>query len=185
MKRTFIAIKVSLSREASELFTDIKLRLKDERIKWVDLANLHITLYFIGDAEEEFIKQLEQALMSELSNFKSFNLKSSKVGVFRNLKDIRAIWFGLEENENLQRLKHLVNKALDSCGMNAEYKKFKPHITLGRIKSLKNKLMLKNIVEENANRHIQQFLVKEVVLYESQLTNQGPVYKVLRKIELC
>ena len=184
MKRTFIAIKVSLSREVAELFADIKLQLKDERIKWVDLGNLHITLYFIGDVHDEFLKQLEEFLMLELSSFQSFKMNISKVGVFKNLKEPRAIWFGLEENKNLRQLKQLINKALDLCGMNTKDKKFKPHITLGRIKSLKNKLLLKKIMEENAERQIQQFLVKEIILYESQLTQQGAVYKVLRKIEL-
>jgi len=184
MIRTFIAIKFPLSRQTAELVGDIKLRLKDERIKWVDLWNMHLTLFFLGDTEENLIPEIAKDLSENLKGFKSFNLVSKGFGVFRNIKDPRAIWFGLEENHKLIELKQKVNASLNNFGFETEHKKFKPHLTLGRVKYLKQSNTLKDLIEELKDNIIQENTIDEVILFKSELTPKGPVYSILKKFEL-
>ena len=72
MKRTFVAIKLPISKQTAELVEDIKVQLSDEKIKWVDTWNMHITLYFLGDTDEELIGDIGEALKEKLKDFKSF-----------------------------------------------------------------------------------------------------------------
>ena len=114
MKRTFIAIKIPLSKETLEFIGEIKLQLKDERIKWVDSWNVHLTLFFLGDTDENLISEIVDLLADKLKSFKNFNLMCKGVGVFKDMQNLRAFWFGLEENETLLNLKKIVNQVLNS-----------------------------------------------------------------------
>ncbi|PLX10690.1 MAG: RNA 2',3'-cyclic phosphodiesterase [Marinilabiliales bacterium] len=184
MKRTFIAIKIPLSKETLEFIGEIKLQLKDERIKWVDSWNVHLTLFFLGDTDENLISEIVDLLADKLKSFKNFNLMCKGVGVFKDMQNLRAFWFGLEENETLLNLKKIVNQVLNSFGFETENKKFKPHLTLGRIKYLNNKRLLSEIIENYKDQTIQEIAVNEVIIYESKLTPKGPIYSIIEKIYL-
>jgi 2'-5' RNA ligase len=58
MKRVFIAVKVDPGGELLRMFSSLKGSLSTENIKWVDHANIHLTLAFLGDTEDESIKTL-------------------------------------------------------------------------------------------------------------------------------
>lgn len=45
MKRTFIAIKIPVVKQKMEIIADIQEALRDEKIKWVESWNMHITLF--------------------------------------------------------------------------------------------------------------------------------------------
>ena len=84
----------------------------------------------------------------------------------------------------LKYLKEKVDNVLEEFGFAKEEREFKPHLTLGRIKYIKNQLDLKNILSQYKDADIQEFKICEVVFYESQLTPAGPIYKVIKKFEL-
>jgi len=179
MKRTFIAIKTAISEESEALLNHLKRELKDEKIRWVDTNNLHLTLFFIGDTSEELINEIKKKLMTELNNVKSFKLSCKGLGVFRNVYNPKAIWFGFEDSMSLDRLKNNLNQALKDLGFEIEEKIFKPHLTIGRTKHIKNKNKLKELMSSNENVKIQDFYIKEVSFYESILTSKGATYKVI------
>jgi len=60
MKRIFIAVKIKLNEKSQQVFSECKFRLRDEKIKWVDPLNMHITLKFIGDTYENEIADIHK-----------------------------------------------------------------------------------------------------------------------------
>jgi len=184
MKRTFLAIKIPVSKKATEIINDIKFVLKDEKIKWVESWNLHVTLFFLGDTEEELIGEISQSLSDKFKNTKSFILRYSGLGVFKNVYNPKTIWFGIEKSENLQKLKSDINHAMNLVGFNVEAREFRPHLTIARTKFLKDKNQLKELINKYCQLDIQDTEIKEIIFYESKLTAKGPIYKVLKSIPL-
>ena len=60
MKRIFIAVKVNPEGELLRMFSSLKAILGAENIKWVDPANIHLTLAFLGDTDEKRIDDSKQ-----------------------------------------------------------------------------------------------------------------------------
>ncbi|MDQ1296219.1 MAG: 2,3-cyclic 3-phosphodiesterase, partial [Bacteroidota bacterium] len=109
--------------------------------------------------------------------FGEFTFVMKGIGVFKNLRDPRIIWSGVEDSEILLKLNgHIINGLIDS-GFIIENRQYKPHITLGRIKLLKNYNALKSVVLQYQDTLIQEVHATEVILYESILKQTGPVYK--------
>lgn len=184
MKRTFIAVKIPVSKQTAEEIQNIKSELQDEKIKWVEIFNMHITLFFVGDIDEEMIQKISFNLYDLLNSKESFILKGKGVGVFKNLNNPRVLWMGIEESEYLQHLKLAIDRMMKKLGFEIEIRKFKPHLTLGRIKYVNDKRKLKNVLDCYKEFYFQDFEINKVIFYESKLTPGGPVYKVIKQIHL-
>lgn len=179
MKRIFIAVKIEPEKELSEMFSSFRLALKDESIKWTEVSNLHLTLIFLGDTDENRIKEIDILLGKICSGFRSFSFKISGAGVFKNLRDPRIIWAGISGNEKLNELHSLISSALQETGTGTEEKNYRPHLTLGRIRRIQKTKDLSDLLETNSNKTLQLVKCKEVILYESILKPGGAQYRPL------
>jgi RNA 2',3'-cyclic 3'-phosphodiesterase len=184
MKRVFIAVKVDPEGELLRMISSLKALLGSEQIRWVDPALIHQTLAFLGDTEEKRIKILSNMLMEKCTGFHEFEFMLSGVGVFKNYSDPRVIWAGIKSQENLQMLNELIKEGLKENGFEIEDRLFKPHLTLGRIKSVRDTGNLKAILEKYKDVSFQKVMVKEVILFESILMQTGPLYKPIGKYNL-
>jgi 2'-5' RNA ligase len=184
MKRTFIAIKIPLTKNISEIYQHIKIGLKEEKIKWVEEFNLHITILFLGDTNEKDIEKICKNLSLKLNEFSSFLLNVFGVGVFKSVYNPKAIWIGTEESEKIKELYELIVNTLTTVGIEVQKRDFKPHITIGRTKNLKDKFNLKKLIERNKEKVIDHIKITEVFYYESLLTPNGPVYNEIKKFNL-
>lgn len=184
MKRTFIAVKTELSKDNLLLYSEIKSKLKDSYINWVAADNMHLTLFFLGDTPEEQIPLILKELKISLSETKSFSFLLKGLGIFRNMHDPRVIWVGIENDNDLKKNKINIDKVLQKLGYKTEDREFKPHLTLGRIKNIKQKDSLRDLVEKYRDFTFQEIFVSEVVFYESTLTPKGPIYKEIQKFKL-
>ncbi len=177
MKRVFIAVKIIPGPELLKILNSLKAVLGDEKINWVNPENIHLTLAFIGETEEERIKILSIMLKQACTGFGEFSFRLESTGVFKNLRDPRVLWAGIEGYEKLLKLNDLIKTGLNDTGFPVEDRPFKPHITLGRIKYLKNTESLKSALEIYKDTFIQDVRVEEVILYQSILRPEGPMYK--------
>lgn len=184
MKRTFVAIKIPLSRQSAEMVGDIKKELVNEKIRWVDVWNLHITLHFLGDTDETLLEDIGTELTRQLKDCKPFILQCKGLGLFKNIYNPKVLWFGINRSDELIKVKQMVDNALKPFVFFKEGRMFKPHLTIGRIKFIKNKSTLSDVLNEYKNTHIQDFNITELLFYESELTPKGPNYKVIRKFDL-
>lgn len=184
MKRVFIAVKVEPGGELLRMISSLKALLEAENIKWVDTANIHLTLVFLGDTEEKRIKILVSMLRERCTGFNEFEFILAGTGVFKNFRDPRVIWVGIQSSEKLLMLNNTITDGLKENDFEIEDRQFSPHLTLGRIKSVKDTENLKTILERYKNTEFQKVEVKEVILFESILSQTGPIYKSLGNFPL-
>jgi 2'-5' RNA ligase len=77
-----------------------------------------------------------------------------------------------------------IDKRLAKLGFQAEKRPFKPHLTLARIKYLKNKKAFYEAVEKYRDTFMQTAKINEIIFYRSILKPDGPEYKPIAKIDL-
>jgi RNA 2',3'-cyclic 3'-phosphodiesterase len=176
MKRIFIAVKVDAGETLLKMVSAFKSRLSSENIKWVRTDNIHITLAFLGNTEDEQIENISKMLKTICDGFGEFELTIRGSGVFKSLNDPRVIWTGIEPSEKFKQLNGLINNGLKEKGIKMEERPFRPHLTLGRIKYMKSGNALRDLIETFREAEIQKVPVNEVILYESVLLASGPLY---------
>jgi 2'-5' RNA ligase len=184
MKRIFIAVRVEPRETLIRIYSSLRSVLGAERINWTDPSNIHLTLVFLGDTEDESIEVASIMLKQKCTGFGDFSFSLKGMGVFRNYRDPRVIWIGIEDNEILVNLNGMILTGLRDAGFKTEERPFSPHITLGRIKSVRNTEALRSALEKYQDTFIQEVHVKEVILFESALKSTGPVYKPIGKFNL-
>ena len=96
----------------------------------------------------------------------------------------KALWLGIENSENLNHIYNKITVAMSSFGFNFQKKDFKPHLTIGRTKFIKDRSKLRNLIEKYNETEIDQLTISEVYFYESILTSGGSVYNVIKKYNL-
>jgi len=73
---------------------------------------------------------------------------------------------------------------MTSLNIPAEEREFKPHLTLGRVKFLRNNEKLKEIISEHENVEFQNVKLNKLIYYESVLMPGGPLYKPITEVIL-
>ena len=184
MKRIFIALKIEPGTKLAEILQSLKSLAAEEKINWVDLVNIHITLAFLGDTEEDRIKIAGLLLKRECSGFGEFTFMLKGAGLFRNFHDPRVIWIGIADPGMLFRLNEKIATGLRDTGFRIEDRPFKPHITIGRIKLLKKPEILKSFLDNYDEVEMEEVNVSEVILFESILRPSGPIYKQIGRFTL-
>ncbi|MEK6760534.1 MAG: RNA 2',3'-cyclic phosphodiesterase, partial [Nanoarchaeota archaeon] len=138
--------------------------------------SLHLTMRFLGDLTEEEIKKTEIALRK--IKFPKFSCSLGKAGFFGDTRRIDVIWIELLSDKLILLEKEISNAVNENYG-----KEFTPHITLSRMKKVFNKKKLAEAIK-NFNFKSPGFEVKEFLLMKSELTSDGPKYKIIEKFPL-
>lgn len=176
MKRLFAAIKIHPSAKYISLFNEISSSLRHERIKWIEPENTHLTLKFFGETDEAKIPAICHALEAAVALSKPFTLKISNTGIFGSHYDPKVLWFGIEKNDELENLAQNIFAKLAKYGWEQDRQNFVPHLTIGRIKELKDKPLFQKIIGKYNTIEIQEENVTEIILYQSILRREGPLY---------
>lgn len=179
MKRIFIAVKVVITAEMEMLMASLRSFLGNENIRWVDIQNIHITLAFLGDTPAAKISPLTLMIKEKCTGFGNFNFTLAGTGIFRNFRDPRIIWAGINPQEDLIRLRTLITECLNTAGLDFDGKPFVPHLTLGRLKTIRDIENLRRVLDTFRDTEFQNVGVNEVILFESILNQAGPTYKPL------
>ena len=181
--RAFLAIDVDddLKPKINKVIKQFKQI--DANIKYVDLLNLHLTLKFFGDIDTEGIDLLSQRISDVVSGFEPFKIKIGGCGAFPNNNHIKVIWIGLEEDGALRDLHDKLDVEFKKLGFEAD-KKFSSHLTIGRMKSAKNKNEVKAMIEEFGDVEIGEMEVDKIILKKSTLKPSGPIYDNINIFEL-
>lgn len=165
--RLFIAIDL----DQEDYFKQIQGQIPETKVTYPKV--FHLTLKFLGetDKKDEIIKALEKI------KFKPFILKTTEIGVFPSENYIRIVWLGLEDNSDLNKLQEDIERALEQFDFKKDHK-FHPHITLARIKFIKQedkKEFVDNLKQIKFAE--KEFEVKEFRLIKSELAREGPMYE--------
>ena len=182
--RCFIAIDISepIKKEIGGLI-DV-LKKYDADVKWVSAANLHLTLKFLGNTPESLIPGIKTALSSIVSSYQPFYIKIGGTGVFPNRKHPRVCWVGIEGSDILRRLKEDIEISMQKFRFQKEDKDFSPHMTIGRVRSLKGIISIVNELGFFQEKEFGTINVENIKIMKSDLQPKGPEYTCLYDIAL-
>jgi 2'-5' RNA ligase len=179
MKRIFIAIDIIASPQLKEAFELIQYRMRLERINWVPAGNLHITLNFQGDTEENLLNEITAGIEEIAVKQTSFELVLHSFGVYKSLKEPRVLWVGCDPCPALNQLKMELDVSLGDLGFQSDNRPFSPHLTLGRVKEIRQQNQLVQLITLYKGVVFQKQTIHKIALYESKLSPAGPEYIVI------
>jgi len=178
--RCFVAVDVpeQVLRQLGRL--QEQLRREVEGVRWVKPSRMHLTLVFLGETTDDFVRRAEPELAVACASSGPFRAALQGLGAFPDSERARVVWVGMREGrEELLGLQASVAAALARVGFQPERRKFSPHLTLGRLRS-------PGAVSALCERKFASdtFDVDQVVLYRSVLRPSGPEYTRLVEFPL-
>jgi 2'-5' RNA ligase len=183
--RVFVAINLS-QQEKSRLEAAARpLRESRFPIRWVPAPNVHLTLKFLGEVEEDRLPALYAAADGAAAGLEGFDMAANGFGAFPSLRRPQVVWAGVEDNPPLSDLQERVEAALEALGYERERRRFHPHLTLGRARkgARPNEFKgLDELVGQLAYEDV--FHVGAVDVMQSQLKPSGAVYSVIHAVPL-
>lgn len=144
--------------------------------RWVEPENLHLSLRFIGEVTGGIERDIDHALLAIDSP--AFELSLSGLGFFDRRGKVHAVWAGVEDGNAVTRLQAKVERALVDIGLEPEHRKYKPHVTLARIKNGKSG-EAGRFLESLGGFMSGPFKVDRMTLFLSHLGPGGAHYQVL------
>lgn len=183
MKRIFIAIKIVPTDILVKKIAELRKTFFQDKIKWVETDNLHLTLKFIGETHEKTVMEISRQLES-VSRINSFYLSFCNLGIFGSKYNPRVIKLNVVNKEPLLQLESNIKKTLTNLVSFPEQANYVPHLTLARVNDLQDKKKFLKNLEENAGFLTETQLITAFFLFESVLTSKGPIYSVLNKYSL-
>jgi 2'-5' RNA ligase len=178
--RAFLGIPVPEDLKARIM--SVQKRFSGFDIKFVEPENLHFNLKFFGEINDEKVAELKNILNDVCRNFKPFEIKMAGLGAFPNKEYIRVVWIGVKDGYNeMISLADSIQSSIKSFNFEND-ERFVPHLTLGRVRSGRNKEEIANILEENIE--IGNMKVDRIVLFQSKLNPDGPKYEEVFNVKL-
>ncbi len=176
-KRLFIAIPFSDS--VVKKLAEYGNSYNSNDINWTEENNLHITAHFLGNVDENLIPIIDQTLNKLISARRRFILNYNKILLAPPGRTPNMLWAVFFPSQEFSALCNLVSSALGNIVNNRDHNQPIPHITLCRFKNgfAANRVRVKQIKLDN-------ILVSKCQLIESNLTPNGPIYKILFEYNL-
>jgi RNA 2',3'-cyclic 3'-phosphodiesterase len=184
--RAFLAIEPP--EDILQAISGLQEKLKREisgRISWTKPQGQHLTLKFFGDISSDDVKNICAAAQSQTAAAAALNLKIEKIGVFPDARRPRVIWCGVTgDGEKLLRLQKQLDSDFAGIGFPCEDRPFRAHLTLGRIKDTHGLTGISAALHKYSAFAAGEFDCKELILFQSKLLPQGPVYTKLAEFVL-
>ncbi|HUI91386.1 MAG TPA: RNA 2',3'-cyclic phosphodiesterase [Chitinivibrionales bacterium] len=150
--------------------------------KWVSKDQLHLTIRFIGDADDGLFSEIAQTMHDV--NASRFNLTLKGVGYFPPHKKPNVLWVGIEQSEGLMLLRDEVEGLLEELGLEPEARKFSPHLTVARLRPEAPLSKITGFLSANNLFKAEDVPITEFHLYSSVLMPAGAVHTIEESYQL-
>lgn len=158
-----------------------ELRAAIPGVRWVPAEQIHLTLAFLGEVDEETSGRLAAALARIQAP--PFTLSCTGTGCFPNRHRPRVLWVGVNPDPGLTGLAAMIHDAVLACGIAQEERPFSPHLTLARLK-LPCAREVGAFLDLHPGVDLPPFPVTEFILFQSRLTRQGAEHIPVRSFPL-
>ncbi len=181
--RLFIAVEIDDEARGRIAESMEKLKGMGFRARFVEPGNLHITLKFLGDVNEELLKRLCEDADDVVKKHSRFSFTLDGVGYFGKRNDIRVVWIAVKEGtERLQDMMKDIQERLDY--IRGDEHEPVPHLTIARVRYARENSGLADELENMKGVKFGEVHVKEVKIKSSVLTGMGPVYSDYKSFSL-
>jgi 2'-5' RNA ligase len=151
-------------------------------VKWEPVSKLHLTLKFLGDTDKEIIPEIEEILKKLLEGKAKIPTAFTRFGAFYRNGEPKILWAGFEATEELIKLRNEIEDNFQVLGFTKETRKFKPHLTLARLKGYEDKNKILKLRKMEFNK--KDFFIDKIILFKSELKPTGSVYSEIKSFEL-
>jgi 2'-5' RNA ligase len=186
--RLFVAIEMNRSVEeaAREVIDDLRARVARlaplARVTWSASERIHVTVRFIGEADEARVRDIRAALGPTI-DAPVFDVAVEGVGAFPVKGAPRVFWAGLTGGrDGLLEVERAVSRRLETL-VPAEDRPYSPHLTLARVKEPAG-LSRATLFEGLTTREFGRVHVDAITLFESRLSPKGATHVPLQRTAL-
>jgi len=181
MPRLFVALvpPATVQSELAAVATPLR------GLRWTPAENIHLTLRFIGEVDDEQQERFAEALARV--HVEPFILPVGGVGVFPTRGPAKVLWAGVGNGHTrLFQLRKQVDEALLRVDSGLAMPGFHPHFTLGRIGEEYETKSLAGFLATHENLEAPPFRVAEFQLMASELTpGRPPAYRIAQRFPLA
>ena len=181
--RSFVAIDVEPAVRAALRSLQTEFIDTHADVRWVRPEGLHVTLKFLGAVEPARLEAVHTALVAALANQAALRLAVRGLGAFPSWRRPRVVWVGLD-GEGVAELAACTEQTLTGLGFAAEGRPFTPHLTLGRVNSLRGWPRLEELIKTHLEDDFGTSRIDAVTVYRSTLQPGGATYTSLWTIPL-
>ena len=169
--RAFLASPLPRQLQESIRVIQSELQASIAEARWTRPENLHLTLHFFGEIEQETLEKLKVSVLSVKGCQRPFQVEVKGLGAFPDPYRPRVIWLGLEPRDQIEQLHRATEQCLCQAGLTTDSRPYSPHLTIGRL--LGGKLDLTKLFSSMQKKTIEPLTVDRLILYESRLRPEG------------
>ncbi len=182
--RTFLALPLEIQVSLKTTCSALQEQFSSEKLRWVTHENMHLTIRFFGDVEEDQVEVMADALTAAIRDVTTSDIVLKGLGTFENSSAYNVLWAGIEDQEALREIKRLTDEALEGILPIKTHRRYRPHLTLARMKKIYDRERFMDAIAQNETKDFGTYKLDRLVLFQSILGECGPVYRELRKIKL-
>jgi 2'-5' RNA ligase len=179
--RLFIAVFPPADVQQTAYRAADPLRPGHDAVAWVRKENLHYTMRFLGEVDEDGAKRASEAMRAAAASRAKFGASLGGFGAFPSARRARVLWIAmLQGAEPMRLLASALDASLARRGFDAGDESFEPHLTVGRVRVPSDwtaRLIDAPTVEA-------RFQVDRLRLVKSALASGGSRYETIEEVEL-
>jgi len=173
--RAFLAVDAGGALDEAELLSLQERLIKIGDLKFIGKGQLHFTIKFFGEISPFYVEEIK-GLLNNL-RITPFEVVLVGLGAFPTINRPRVLWIGVEEQgKNLMVDLSRKVEAILRGKIWFDPKPFEPHLTIARIKNIRDKETLIQLINDHRNKIFGKLTVNELKLKKSILTPQGAIY---------
>ena len=183
MVRTFVALLIppDWSAHLGAIAADLAARTRG--LSWVKPENLHVTLRFLGDLDDDAVARAAAAVSGSLADATAPRGRLGPLSAFPTLRRPRVLWAGLSEGaEAVSALAVAVDGGLRGAGFGPADRPFRAHVTLARVRE--GARGLEAIRDATVPEPPPPALLDRVAVMKSDLHPSGSRYTALQEVRL-
>ncbi len=183
--RSFIAMEINDEVRDGLFRAQVSLKKSGTKVAWVAPQNIHLTLVFLGTIFDSKVAELKPVLDEVASGTFAFGFGVQDVGFFGTAKAPQVIWAGIDdESQSLRDIQQRLSERVAGLGIKLEDRPFRPHLTLGRVRSTFGVDRLTSALQSVRSTHFGRVDVKRLLLMQSHMEPQGVRYTILHEASL-
>ena len=184
--RVFLALNLDEPIKSQLLRLQNRLDKIGADVRWGKAEQIHLTVKFLGEITDQMAADVCRLCQNISAEFEPFEFGVRSAGCFANHGRPRVLWVGVEDpSGSVRRLNERIEKTLAPLGLRRERRVFKPHVTLGRVRSATNALDLRAEVVKGTNFEAGVAQTSEITIYASELGPDGPIHRVIGRAKFA
>lgn len=146
--------------------------------------SLHLTFRYLGEIGEQDLVAIADVMRRVARSHQPLEAEIRGTGVFPTREQPRVVWAGVVPREPITQLADHLNTELELLRFPRETHEFKPHLTLGRLKSSLPQPELLNLLDRYSETLFGDCPIEEWELIQSELEPDGPTYTTIASVPL-